>query len=847
MQRIHLFLASSLVEFAHERKELGDFIRVLNDRYIERGLYFALTLCEDMSKALVQGRKQEEYNEKIRGAQYFYLLFGQEIGVYTLEEFDVALASFRASGAPRIEVFYHEPAQGEAPAQSALDFMRRLDREIGHYFARYSHLDTVKLEMLMELARAPALHSTVTFKDGQAVLDNVPVLSLQNVPLYSQNPAVRRLAAERDRLLAEYDQLTARCRQEPDNMQLQLQRRQVNGQCLELEKQLHQAEADMCELFCTLQEKRSQPGISLWEKEALQRLEEGDYEGAKAILRDDALEDGLRVGLQVADRGKEEIRQYISTKRTLIRTLQATGLDQDSIREIKALYEKLQTLAEEYRVALDVLADYAEFLAAQRDYPQGIAVAERLRMYYQLEGTTPPQEQARLLHLLGMLYSGNKDFARAESFMRDVLALCRRLAETDPAAHETNLANSCNSLAVLLDALNQKKEAEQLYQEALEIWRHLVKENPTYEVYLATSCHNLAVLLNSLNQKEESEQLCREALEIFRRLAKANPAAYEVNLAASCENLAYLLTSCNQKGEAEQLYREALSIRRRLAEANPAAHEVGLAASCNDLAILLTSCNRKEEAEQLYREALEIHRRLVKTNPAAYEADLAQSCFNLANLLFSRNQKGEAERLYREALSIRRRLAEATPAVYEANLADNCYNLAILLNARNQKEEAEQLCREALGIFRRLAKANPAAYEVTLAQCCNGLALLLDDLNQKEEAEQLYREALGIYRRLAKANPAAYEVTLAQCCNDLALLLDDLNQKKEAEQLFREELGIRRRLAKANPATYEVDLACSCYILATFLSSRNQKKEAGRLLREAREIFYRLLAEEDAR
>lgn len=350
MQRIHLFLASSLVEFAHERKELGDFIRVLNDRYIERGLYFALTLCEDMSKALVQGRKQEEYNEKIRGAQYFYLLFGQEIGVYTLEEFDVALASFRASGAPCIEVFYHLPARGEAPAQSALDFMRRLDREIGHYFARYSHLDTVKLEMLMELARAPALHSTVTFKDGQAVLDNVPVLSLQNVPLYSQNPAVRRLAAERDRLLAEYDQLTARCRQEPDNTQLLQQRRQVNGQCLELEKQLHQAEADMCELFCTLQEKRSQPGISLWEKEALQRLEEGDYEGAKAILRDNTLEDVLRAGRQMADLGKEQIRQYISAKRTLIRTLRATGLDQDSVREIKNTYKKLTKIAQDYYI-----------------------------------------------------------------------------------------------------------------------------------------------------------------------------------------------------------------------------------------------------------------------------------------------------------------------------------------------------------------------------------------------------------------------------------------------------------------------------------------------------------------
>ena len=70
---IKIFLASSIAEFEHERRELGDYIRSLNDIYVERGIYFQLTICEYLSNAVAKKRKQDEYNQSIRDSQFFYI------------------------------------------------------------------------------------------------------------------------------------------------------------------------------------------------------------------------------------------------------------------------------------------------------------------------------------------------------------------------------------------------------------------------------------------------------------------------------------------------------------------------------------------------------------------------------------------------------------------------------------------------------------------------------------------------------------------------------------------------------------------------------------------------------
>ena len=150
---IKLFVSASAAEFAVQRDELGDYTRSLNDIYRERGIYFKLRLCEDVPNAAAEDRKLE--NDAIRESQFFYILVGRDVDEYTLEEFDVAQEQFQKTGdTPRVCMYFLRLPEGEKAAKGITDFMKRLDEELGHYYNTFSHIDSVKLNMIIEMTRS---------------------------------------------------------------------------------------------------------------------------------------------------------------------------------------------------------------------------------------------------------------------------------------------------------------------------------------------------------------------------------------------------------------------------------------------------------------------------------------------------------------------------------------------------------------------------------------------------------------------------------------------------------------------------------------------------------------------
>ena len=114
MHRIRVFLASSITEFFHERVQLGDFVRTLNDILVERGVYIQLEKSEDITNAIDLYRKQNQYNRVIRESDYFFMLIGRAVGAYTMEEYKTAVGSEKEG----MRILFRQAA-AEAPADSA--------------------------------------------------------------------------------------------------------------------------------------------------------------------------------------------------------------------------------------------------------------------------------------------------------------------------------------------------------------------------------------------------------------------------------------------------------------------------------------------------------------------------------------------------------------------------------------------------------------------------------------------------------------------------------------------------------------------------------------------------------
>ncbi|MBR0087203.1 MAG: tetratricopeptide repeat protein [Lachnospiraceae bacterium] len=657
MNYIKIFLASSIVEFEHERTSLKEYISTLNDIYIRRGVYFEFQLCENLSNAVALGRKQDEYNAFIREAQYFYILIGKKAGDYTIEEFDVALKAFRESGSPKIYTYFLTLPEGQSAEESTLQFMQRMDRELGHYYTTFSHIDAVKLNLLLEICRDPLAGGQVKLEDGKAILDGKSVLSIENVPVYSKNETIQKLLKEKRELEEEYSALMGM----PESDAVIRMRLSNSSKRNEITEQLHTLEMDVLGLCRTMSEKR-QLGQSInWrERKALEYIDAGNYEAAVEILKDPVwkeevrqAEERKRLAKELNEQADADIREYISGQRTRIQTIRSTGINAEKAREITGIYEEISVLAEDNQLDMDVLYDYTSFLDDQNQFTKGIQVVEKLYKWYEQKAGVTEQEKARLFNLMGNLYSDNRNFSSAETAYRKTLEIYSRLAQEDPAAYEPNVVMTCNNLAILLKNTGRFKESEESYRKALEIYSHLAQEEPAaYDPAVATICNNLANLLSDTGRFKEAEEFYRKALEIRTRLAQENPAAYESDVAMTCNNLALLLSDTGRFKEAEEFCRKALEIHTRLAQEDPAAYEPNVAMTCNNLAILLKNTGHFKEAEEFYRKALEIYSRLAQEDPAAYEPDVATTCSNLALLLVDTGFLQEAKELLQKVYQI---------------------------------------------------------------------------------------------------------------------------------------------------------------------------------------------------
>jgi len=73
------------------------------------------------------------------------------------------------------------------------------------------------------------------------------------------------------------------------------------------------------------------------------------------------------------------------------------------------------------------------------------------------------------------------------------------------------------------------EKSEEVYKEALYIYKSLAKSNPkAYNSEVATTLNNLASLYYANNQMEKSEEVYKEALYIYKSLAKNNPESFIV-------------------------------------------------------------------------------------------------------------------------------------------------------------------------------------------------------------------------------------------------------------------------------------------------------------------------------
>ena len=257
----------------------------------------------------------------------------------------------------------------------------------------------------------------------------------------------------------------------------------------------------------------------------------------------------------------------------------------------------------------------------------------------------------------------------------------------------------------------------------------------------------------------------------------------------------------------------------------------------------------KEETDK----AINTYNRLVKDTPLLNNK-LADSYLLLAYIVEEYGETAEAagnywiageyyykqskfklsEESYKKAYNICEKLVDD-----ELDFALSCINLGNLYIDLTRYGEAEKYCRQAYEKLSAIADKNPKAHIHHIhyfAISCLNLGRLYINLTRYSEAEKYCRQAYDRYGVLAEKNSEAYDANFAMSCHNLGLLYINLTRYSEAEKYCRQAYDRYGVLAEKNSEAYDANFAMSClnYINSTRYS------EAEKYCRQAYKIYERL-------
>ncbi len=352
------------------------------------------------------------------------------------------------------------------------------------------------------------------------------------------------------------------------------------------------------------------------------------------------------------------------------------------------------------------------------------------------------------------------------------------------ARSEDEEADLSMNLGIFYKAVQKMDLSEKMYLRSLDIYERLAKSNPAqFEPDLAMTAMNLGNFYSNVQKMDDSEKMYLRSLEIYERLAKTNPAQFEPGLAWTAVNLGIFYKAVQKMDLSEKMYLRSLDIYERLAKTNPAQFEPDLEKTLECLGIYYSAIQNIEKAESFYLRAFEISEHLANINPAQFEPDLALTAMNLG-IFYSDVQKMDlSEKMYLRSLEIKERLARSNPAQFEPGLALILNNFGYFQQINRQLEEAKKMYSRAVALRQKAIIEGQIYFKDDLILVYNNMANLCDSFEvQKDYASviSIQLERAECMYQLRHLNPD-WASQAADDYNELTWYYLLAKQYKEAE------------------------------------------------------------------
>ncbi|MBE5955508.1 MAG: hypothetical protein E7253_03555 [Lachnospiraceae bacterium] len=520
------------------------------------------------------------------------------------------------------------------------------------------HPDTVKLNSLLDWIKNENMAEKVEFRDGKVLLDNQEVFSLDHVPFYRLNKNVQDLRQKKEVLSKNFYKLRMKNIENPLDESVFHKLIEISGQLEKTTQQLYELEGNMLDHYNKILQMDEDGAIITERGNAAKRLlEEGNYEGAVALLNEKERTRELDAAKSMAEQGMELIKGYLSENKIKTAVLYCQGLNPERIAMLEDCFRENAELSEKYRLDYNCIYEYASFLHSTHRFTQAMDVSDKLEKIYEGDASVAKTAMADLYLLRSNLYYAFNDFHKNIWYLERAQKMCEEMKDREKLSdvynnlgiHFANLGAAglgvfylrkamelvekkkdrgyaliCGNLANCLLELAKSeqdtasrqfllKECEQLYDQAIEIEEELNKNKQTKDLgRLSEVYYNMAFFCFEMGQTEEAVSLCRTSLAISREEVLENPHKGWISVVQRLKELAYYYDVEGDFGNSEPLYQEAIHIMGRLHEKEPEAYLEVMVHLYGNYGYMLRMTGREKESSEYMERAEDIYRQLIQ-------------------------------------------------------------------------------------------------------------------------------------------------------------------------------------------------------------------------------------------
>jgi len=725
-----------------EFHEIVDFIRNLNDCYFDRGLYFSLKLHDYTASG-------DAPDHDFAGSDLAFFLLDSQTGAEAECLYNAAADSYSKNSKPKTTAYIKvEANQSPKETEQVKD---RSEWVTNQYASAYSHIDTVKLGILMQLNLSGLDGVDIRLENGKAWQNGEPLLALDNVEMVSGYEDLQRLKASRAQLEARYYAAKTKYAENPDDTDVYKEFFDAAGLRNRAVQEIRDVEAQLYHMIEGMYEQTERGKVSHRQVEGYRLMERGLLHEARMVLDYDAIMRDSRRDEEIAQQTAKRAQVHVNELMQL-KDVNAALQDWEGVDEC---FSGAVNLEEVHNLTRAAMPAYVIYLHNQNMYMEAVAVAERLLVWYSNPSSDyQPVDKGKLLVMLGNLYAQIQRTEDAESKYNEALELFGKLAAAEPGRYSAEMASLFSALGNYYYLCSRAAEAEASLKSSIETWTTLMRQAPgLYELEAAKAYFFLGSVYFETSKLQDSAEMISTAIGIYSEVFDKDPNDdVRASLARCYAGIGYVLSYMHRASEAEEALNAASAHYEYLAERNPDAYEPRLAGITKNYNSLYRNSRQLEKEELSIKKGIEMFSKLVRRNPAAYERDLADAYNELGAFYTNSARLPEAEYMYSTALVILKRLDASDPGVREDLLALCYMNLGRDYTDTGRLDEADQYLNDALAIYQRLALDNPEVHAPFLAINLFYIAKLHKSRGQLKEAEEFVREAIAMLEKVVVEN-----------------------------------------------------------------------------------------------